>query len=65
MVNNKMKKIYNQPTCLVVVLSAGQIMLSESLTINTTYDPADESTYVSSSEQVLTKENKSIWDSEW
>ena len=40
-------------------------MLSESLTINTTYDSTNESTYISGSEQVLTKENKSIWDNEW
>ena len=60
-----MKKIYNQPACLVVVLNAGQIMLSESLTINVTYEPTNEDTYISGSEQVLTKENKSIWDNEW
>ena len=60
-----MKKIYNQPTCLVVALGTCK-MMAESLTINsTTYDPNDENTFIGSSDQILTKENKNLWDDEW
>lgn len=60
-----MKKIYNQPACLVVALGTMH-MMAESLIINsTTYDPNDENTFISSSDQILTKENKNLWDDEW
>ncbi|MBP3712270.1 MAG: hypothetical protein IJ219_05385 [Bacteroidaceae bacterium] len=59
------KKTYISPAALTVQLGTVQ-MMAESLDINTnSYDPTDESTYVSSSDQVLTKENKSLWDNEW
>ena len=59
------KKTYMSPAALTVQLGTVQ-MMAESLDINTnSYDPTDESTYVSSSDQVLTKENKSLWDNEW
>ena len=59
------KKTYISPAALTVQLGTVQ-MMAESLDINTnSYDPTDESTYVSNSDQVLTKENKSLWDNEW
>ena len=61
MVNTKMKKTYNQPTCLVVELSTKQIMLSESITVHT----EDGAPAVEDASEILTKENKSIWDEEW
>ena len=60
-----MKKTYISPAALTVQLGTVQ-MMAESLDINTnSYDPNDTNTYVSSSDQVLTKESKSIWDNEW
>lgn len=59
------KKIYNQPTCLIVALGTCH-MMAESLTVNsTTYNPNDANTYIGSSDQILTKENKNVWDEEW
>ena len=61
-----MKKIYNQPTCLVVVALGTCHMMAESLGIKSaTYDPADTDTYVNNSDQILTKESNSLWDNEW
>ena len=40
-------------------------MMAESLGINSTYDSSDPNTYIGSSDQILTKENKSLWDEEW
>ena len=65
MVNNEMKKIYISPAALTVQLGTVQ-MMAQSLDINTSsYDPDNENTYVSSSDQILTKENKNLWDNEW
>jgi hypothetical protein len=60
-----MKKTYISPAALTVQLGTVH-MMAESLDINTnSYNPTDESTYVSSSDQILTKESKSLWDNEW
>ena len=59
-----MKKTYISPAALTVQLGTVH-MMAESFKINSTYDPGDEKTYVSSSDQILTKESKSLWDNEW
>ncbi len=61
-----MKKTYISPAALTVQLGTVH-MMAESFKINSTYDPADEKTYVSSSDQVLTKETSDVnlWDNEW
>ena len=60
-----MKKTYISPAALTVQLGTVH-MMAESLDINTnSYNPTDESTYVSNSNQILTKESKSLWDNEW
>ena len=55
------KKIYNQPTCLVVALGTCH-MMAESLTINSTNT-------ISSSGDILVKEQTTtdvnLWDEEW
>ena len=55
-----MKKTYNQPTCLVVVLGTCH-MMAESMPINSS------GTTIESSDAILTKENKdvNVWDEEW
>ena len=58
-----MKKIYNQPTCLVVVLGTMH-MMAESLTIN------DGGATIQSSDAILVKEQNTpsdvnLWDNEW
>ena len=58
------KKIYNQPECIVVQLGTCK-MIADSLRINNSYDSSDPNTYIGSSDQILTKENKSLWDEEW
>ena len=41
-------------------------MMAQSLDINTTcYDPSDIDTYINDPNQILTKQNKSVWDNEW
>ena len=42
-------------------------MISESLGIYTTYNSEDTNTYINSSEQILTKENRDVnlWNNEW
>lgn len=57
----KMKKTYLSPASLTVQLGTTQ-MMAQSLTIN-----KDGANTISSSEQILTKENKDInvWDEEW
>ena len=56
-----MKKIYNQPACVVVVLGTVQ-MMAESLPIGS----GDGST-IDDEGDILTKENKDVnlWDNEW
>lgn len=56
-----MKKIYNQPTCLVVALGTCK-MMAESLTIG--------GETITSSEDILVKEENTLsdvnlWDEEW
>ena len=60
-----MKKTYMSPEMLAVELGTTTHLMEPSLTINTNYTPSDESTYIGSSEQILTKESKNIWDNEW
>lgn len=60
-----MKKTYISPAMLTVQLGTVQ-MMAQSLDINTTcYDPNDFDTYINDPNQILTKQNKSIWDNEW
>ena len=59
-----MKKTYISPAALTVQLGTCH-MMAESVVINTTYDSTNPDTYIGSSEQILTKESKSIWDNEW
>ena len=41
-------------------------MMAESLGIHSSsYDSSDPNTYIGSSDQILTKESKSLWDNEW
>ena len=58
-----MKKIYNQPVCIVVEICAMQ-MMAESLII----DKSGTKT-ISSSSDILVKEEKAsdvnLWDDEW
>lgn len=58
-----MKRIYYQPTCVVVVLSTRHIMLTESLPVITPTD--DDDPVIDDANQILTKESRSIWDDEW
>lgn len=57
-----MKKIYNQPACVVVVLGTMQ-MMAASLPIG---DGTGGGT-IDNPDDILTKENKDInvWDKEW
>lgn len=60
-----MKKTYISPAMLTVQLGTVQ-MMAQSLDINTTcYDPSDIDTYINDPNQILTKQNKSVWDNEW
>jgi hypothetical protein len=59
-----MKKTYIIPAIFAVELGTCK-MMAESVVINTTYESTNPDTYIGSSEQILTKENKSIWDEEW
>ena len=59
-----MKKTYIIPAIFAVELGTCK-MMAESVVINTTYDSTNPDTYIGSSEQILTKENKCIWDEEW
>ena len=61
-----MKKTYISPAALTVQLGTVQ-MMAQSLDINNSYNPNDTNTYVSSSDQVLTKETSDVnlWDNEW
>ena len=54
-----MKKIYNAPALLVVELRTVH-MMAESLRINS--EPANT---ITDQGDILTKENKSVWDNEW
>jgi len=58
-----MKKIYNAPALLVVNLRTVH-MMAESLRIITN-SGGDEENTITGSDQILTKENNSIWDNEW
>ena len=62
MVNNKMKKMYFQPICIVVALGTCH-MMAESLIVNTSQDAPQ----ISNSSAILTKENNdvNVWDEEW
>lgn len=63
MVNDKMKKIYSQPACMVVELGTAH-MMAESMTIN-----IGSSTSISKADQILVKEENTsdvnVWDEEW
>ena len=60
-----MKKTYISPAMLTVQLGTVQ-MMAQSLDINTTcYDPNDIDNYINDPSQILTKQNKSVWDNEW
>ena len=56
-----MKKIYNQPACLVVALGTVH-MMAQSL-------PVDGTQKITNSNQILVKENEvtdvNVWDKEW
>ena len=56
-----MKKMYSQPTCVVVALGTQQ-MIAESLPIG-----GGDDDNITDPGQILTKENKDInvWDEEW
>ena len=59
------KKIYNQPTCLVVALGTTNHMLqASSLRIFNSTSGESQPTIENGSD-ILTKENKSVWDEEW
>jgi len=58
-----MKKTYISPAMLTVQLGTVQ-MMAQSLDINS-YDPNDIDNYINDPNQILTKQNKSIWDNEW
>ena len=60
-----MKKTYNQPACMVVALGTTNHMLqASSLRIfNSTSGGAQPT--IESGNDILTKENKSVWDEEW
>lgn len=59
-----MKKSYNAPEALAIQFVATH-MVAESFIINVVSGELDETNSITASEQVLTKENKSIWDEEW
>ena len=63
MVNNKMKKIYSQPACIVVELGTMQ-MMAQSLRI----DKSGTNT-ISKASDILVKEQSTsdvnLWDNEW
>lgn len=59
-----MKKSYNAPEALAIQLVATH-MIAESFIINVVSGELDDTNSITVSEQVLTKENKSIWDEEW
>ena len=60
-----MKKTYITPEMLAVELGTCK-MMAESLGIHSSsYDSSDPNTYIGSSDQILTKESKSLWDNEW
>ena len=54
---------YIKPALLVVNLRTVH-MMAESLVINTNTG-GDEEYTITGSDQILTKENNSIWDNEW
>jgi len=58
-----MKKTYISPAMLTVQLGTVQ-MMAQSLDINS-YDPNNIDTYINDPNQILTKQNKSVWDNEW
>jgi len=58
-----MKKTYISPAMLTVQLGTVQ-MMAQSLDINS-YDPNNIDTYINDHNQILTKQNKSVWDNEW
>ncbi len=60
-----MKKSYFSPEMLTVQLSTKSVMLSESLPFVKPEGELDETNSVTESDQILTKENKSLWDNEW
>jgi len=55
-----MKKTYITPEALIVALNTKTSILQASLRIN-----SDSSNTIDDSDQILTKENKSVWDEEW
>ena len=60
-----MKKTYISPAALTVQLGTVH-MMAESLGIHSSsYDSSDPNTYIGSSDQILTKESKNLWDNEW
>ncbi len=60
-----MKKTYISPETLTVQLSTRTVMVSESLQVIVPDGELNESNSVTESGQILTKENKSLWDNEW
>ena len=63
MVNDKMKKIYSQPACMVVELGTMQ-MMAQSLII----DKSGTNSISKSSDILVKEENTSdvnLWDEEW
>ena len=60
-----MKKTYNQPACVVVVLGTTNHMLQASASLKIYKSSGEESQTIGSEDQILTNENKSVWDEEW
>ena len=56
-----MKKIYFQPACVIAELGTCK-MMAESLTINT---GGGEGSTIENPDDILTKEDKNVWDEEW
>lgn len=59
-----MKKSYIAPETLAIQFVATH-MMAESFKINVVSGELDDTNSITVSEQVLTKENKNIWDEEW
>ena len=55
-----MKKTYITPETLIVALNTKTNILQASFKIN-----SESSNAIDDPDQILTKENKSVWDEEW
>ena len=58
------KKTYIAPEALAIQFVASQI-IAVSFKINRVSGELDETNSITAQDQILTKENKSLWDEEW